>query len=275
MEGEMGVQSETGKGSTFWFTAELEKQAGNARNPHPSDHHLVGVRVPVVDDNATNRRILRHQLDAWELQVETAASGKEALGMLRAAAEEGQPFHLALLDVQMPEMNGMTLARAAKGDPHLASTRLIVLTSFGQAFSPAELKAANIEACLVKPVKQSRLFDCLVSTMSKTVAETVVLKPAIPASAAIGLEPGPQLEKPRILLAEDNIINQRVALGQLWKLGYRADTVANGSEVLEALKLLPYAIILMDGQMPDNSTPDRAGNPLRERLPQWVKTKQC
>ena len=171
MDGEMGVHSQPGKGSTFWFTAELEKQAGNARDPHRSHHNLVGARVLAVDDNVTNRRILRHQLDAWKMQVQTAADGEEALGVLKAAAEAGRPYHAALLDVQMPEMDGWTLARAIRTDPALAGTRLIVLTSVGQTFDPAELKAAGIEAYLVKPVKQSRLFDCVVSAVGKTVAE--------------------------------------------------------------------------------------------------------
>ena len=171
MEGEMGVHSQPGKGSTFWFTAELEKQAGNARDPHRSHHNLVGARVLAVDDNVTNRRILRHQLDAWKMQVQTAADGEEALGVLKAAAEAGRPYHAALLDVQMPEMDGWTLARAIRTDPALAGTRLIVLTSVGQTFDPAELKAGGIEAYLVKPVKQSRLFDCVVSAVGKAVAE--------------------------------------------------------------------------------------------------------
>ena len=171
MEGEMGVHSQPGRGSTFWFTAELEKQAGNARDPHRSHHNLVGARVLAVDDNVTNRRILRHQLDAWKMQVQTAADGEEALGVLKAAAEAGRPYHAALLDVQMPEMDGWTLARAIRTDPALAGTRLIVLTSVGQTFDPAELKAAGIEAYLVKPVKQSRLFDCVVSAVGKAVAE--------------------------------------------------------------------------------------------------------
>ena len=171
MKGEMGVHSQPGSGSTFWFTAELEKQAGNARDPHRSHHNLVGARVLAVDDNVTNRRILRHQFDAWKMQVQTAADGEEALGVLKAAAEAGLPYHAALLDVQMPEMDGWTLARAIRTDPALAGTRLIVLTSVGQTFDPAELKAAGIEAYLVKPVKQSRLFDCVVSAVSKAVAE--------------------------------------------------------------------------------------------------------
>jgi two-component system sensor histidine kinase/response regulator len=162
--------------------------------------------VLAVDDNATNRRILCHQLGAWQIQADGAASGKEALARLRATAEAGQPYDLALLDGQMPEMDGLTLAHAIKGDPPLADTRLIVLTSVGQAFSPAELKAAGIEAYLVKPIKQSCLFGCLANAMCKPVAEKAVLKPAHPATDTLGSKPSPPLEKVRILMAEDTLI---------------------------------------------------------------------
>jgi PAS domain S-box-containing protein len=247
MDGEIGVQSDPGEGSTFWFTAELEKQASSSRDLYPSPQDLAGVRVLAVDDNATNRRILRLQLETWKMQVETATSGKEALKMMREATAAEKPYALVLLDVQMPEMDGWMLARAVQADPALVGMMLVVLTSFGQTLTPAELKEAGIEAYLVKPVKKARLFDCVVSAMSRknTCKLTVVT------TTSISSEPNPVLEKVHILLAEDNRINQKVALARLQKLGYRADAVVNGVEALEALRHSRYDLILMDCQMPE------------------------
>ena len=251
MQGQIGLQSQPGKGSTFWFTAGLEKQASAAKAPERSFRDLYNFQALVVDDNATNREILRSQILAWRMQANTAASGAEALQLLRAAATEGKPYGLALLDVQMPEMDGLTLARAIKADPAIAGTRLIVLTSLGDAISAAELNKIGVDAYLVKPIKQSRLFDCLVNATVKTMHGNDSGKSAVTASASICLEPNPQVDKVRILLAEDNIVSQKVALGRLQNLRYKANAVANGLEVLEALQQIPYDIILMDCQMPE------------------------
>ncbi|HEY0793937.1 MAG TPA: response regulator [Chthoniobacterales bacterium] len=250
MEGEIGVQSEPGRGSTFWFTAQLDKQTEDARAPERPTGDLRG-RVLVVDDNPTNCQILRQQLATWKMRAGSAEGGEEALKLLRTAVAQGNPYDLALLDVQMPDMDGFMLAAAIKADPALRGTRLLVLTSMGQAISAAELKARGIEAYLIKPVKQSRLFDCLIRAAgSRTDAEDVRIAPA-PASSPSSPEAEAPFKTARILLAEDNFINQKVALGQLRKLRYRADAVANGLEVLEALTQRPYDLILMDCQMPE------------------------
>ena len=254
MQGEIGVQSKPGEGSTFWFTARLEKQPVDATET--DDRDLAAVRVLVVDDNATNRQILCHQILAWKMHAASAASGMEAIQKLRTAVQEDNPYDLALLDVQMPGMDGLTLARAIKADSAIAGTRLVALTSLGQACSTEELKLAYIDKYLVKPVKQSRLFDCLANIMGKvevrdTVAKSDLSAPPTNSPPTDSPQVDRQPEKARILLAEDNHTNQRVALGLLRKLGYGADTVVNGLAALEALQFIPYDIILMDCQMPE------------------------
>ena len=264
MEGQMGVESKPGEGSTFWFTAKLEKQAGHAESPREYSPDLPPARILVVDDNATNRKILFHQILAWKMQPDCAPSGAAALELLLAAARGGKPYGLALLDVQMPEMDGLMLARAIKGDPAVAKTRLIALTSLGQALSTAELNESGIEAYLLKPVKRSRLLDCMVDVLSKDVAENATFKLTVPTLAMISSEPSPPLEKVRILLAEDNSVNQKVALAQLKKFRCKANAVANGIEVLEAMQRISYDIILMDCQMPEMDGYE-ATQALRER----------
>ncbi|MBI2514513.1 MAG: response regulator [Opitutae bacterium] len=249
MQGRIGVSSEPGSGSDFWFCARFEKTdlADVAFAPEPDGWS--NLRVLVVDDNATSRQILRHQIFAWKLQKGSAASGHEALKALREAAAEGRPYTVALLDSQMPEMDGLTLAHAIKDDPAIAATHLIVLTPRGHVPQPEALAAAKIAAALPKPVKQSRLLDCLVTLIGKSIAPVLAPK----ASAARPLSPALQarLRDVRLLIAEDNVVNQKVALGQLKRLGCAAEAVGNGLEVIEALLRYPYPVVFMDVQMPE------------------------
>ena len=251
MEGEIGVQSEPDKGSTFWFTVRFERSSLGAKPTLPVDHDgWSNLRVLVVDDNATARQVLRHQIFAWKLQKGSAASGHEALQVLRSAAAEGRPYDLALLDVQMPEMDGLTLARAIKADPAIAATRLIALTPKGHVLSAEEAKDAKIDASLAKPLKYARLLDCLVTVIGRTAA-SLLLKSGSAGVPAVSSALQARLLKTRVLLAEDNIVNQKVATAMLLKLGGAADTVANGFEVLEALQRFPYPLLLLDVQMPE------------------------
>jgi two-component system sensor histidine kinase/response regulator len=252
MHGHIGVESEPGRGSTFWFTAKLEKQPPGAEPVVKISRDLTNLRVLVVDDNATNRQILRHQIVAWKMQKGSAASGREALDILSAAVADGKPFDIALLDMQMPEMDGMTLARAIKSEPTISRTRLIILTSLGQPCPAEELKAAGIEAYLVKPVKQARLYECLANIMGRAEPESGS-KPGAGLGEARPSGPvgAPPANRGRVLVADDNQVNQKVALGQLAKLGYTGDAVSNGLEVLDALQRFPYDVVLMDCQMPE------------------------
>jgi CheY-like chemotaxis protein len=153
--------------------------------------------------------------------------------------------------MQMPEMDGMTLAKAIKADSAISSTRLIILTSMGYMHTQDELKAAGVDAFLIKPVKQSRLFDCLINVLGRSAAEHVFTKPNANSKSEPPASETAHLHKARILLAEDNIVNQKVALAQLRTLGFTADAAANGREVISALNQIPYDIILMDCQMPE------------------------
>ena len=240
MGGEMKVESEVGKGASFHFTAEFGLQKGHveARAEHLTDIH--GLRVLVVDDNATNRRILEQVLINWLMKPTLADSGQVALTVLKA----GAPFDLVLLDAQMPEVDGFTVAERMKADPKLADVPIMILTSAGRSDDFAHMRELGIAAYLVKPVKQSELLDSILTVLSRSYRE----KQEALSLTTLAAE---QLRQSRhILLAEDNPVNQKVAASILEKRGHTVVTVADGREALAALEKESFDLVLMDVQMP-------------------------
>jgi len=237
MGGEIGVQCPPEGGSLFWFTARFEKQTRIPESATAPLMDLCGVRALIVDDNPTNRHILHCQLSSWRMVPTCVSNAREALSTLKRALDT-KPFDVALLDMQMPETNGLALARAIKEDAVMASTRLIILTSMGR-IPQQDIRNAGVSACLVKPVKQSLLYNQIATVVAQEHERT----------GSDAASPSP-MKPVRILVAEDNVINQIVTLGQLEKLGYKGDLAVNGQEVLSALRKYDYPIILMDCQMP-------------------------
>ena len=256
MGGGIGVESEEGKGSTFWFTAVFEKQPEGREKKMVVPENIKGKRILIVDDNATNRYILREQLKLWECRYKEAPDGEQALVELKAAFINKDPFEIAIFDMQMPAMDGATLGKKVKQDSDLKNTILVLMSSMGQRGDAKQLKKIGFAAYLIKPVKQSQLFDCL------SIVAGIQKEPDKKESAAIVTRHSlaeDQKYKTRILLAEDNHINQKVALNILKKLGYRADAVANGKEAVKALEMISYDIVLMDCQMPEMDGYDTTG----------------
>ncbi len=243
MDGAISLRSRINEGSTFAFTARFEKQPKRA-SLVPTDA-LHGIRALIVDDNATNRRILQYYLNSWGMRNSSVASGTEALSSLEMAFAEKDPFRIAILDYQMPEMDGVDLAWRIKSNPALASTHLVMLTSLGNRFTPERLQEIGLSHCLQKPVKQSELFNTLASVIAE--AE----QPILSSSDTAEILPPQVTSDLRVLVAEDNPVNQKVALRQLAKLGIQADAVSNGAEALEALARIAYDAVLMDCQMPE------------------------
>ncbi len=258
MEGQIGIESVPGQGSTFRFTVWLTKQPAQAHATPLPKGSLRGRRLCIVDDNATNRRILEQYAAHWGVQSASASDGYQAHALLRDAATRGEPFDLAILDLQMPRMDGLELGHAITADPVLAATRLVQLTSIGARGQAEKAKRAGIAAYLTKPVHRSQLYDCLsliVDLPAKSAVDPLddesASRPNDVFVTRHVLKEVAAAARPRILVAEDNIVNQKVAVCQLEKLGYRADVVANGLEAIEAVSRIRYALVLMDCQMPE------------------------
>ncbi|HCF30686.1 MAG TPA: hypothetical protein DEV81_26620, partial [Cyanobacteria bacterium UBA11049] len=253
MGGEIGVESQLGQGSQFWF----EVTFAFAIHPCPIEDLscLTLRRLLVVDDNATNRKIVRYQATRWGMQVDEVESAATALITLQNAWEQRKPYDAVLVDMQMPQTDGLTLGEQIKANPVLAEIPLIMLTSTNRRDEVQQAIAIGFAAYLVKPVKSSRLFDTIMTILAtKTLAAETLSVPSTSSLNPIQKSLDNSLVatkiKLRILLAEDNLVNQKVALKQLQSLGYEADVAANGKEVLQLLEKIPYDLILMDCQMP-------------------------
>jgi PAS domain S-box-containing protein len=246
MGGEIGVESEEGKGAMFWFTTVFEKQPGK-KEPREIRKNIKGKRILIADANTTNRTFIKVILDSWGSRCQEAADGKSILSQLKAAAEMGDSFEAAVIDMQIPGPEINSLVKEIKQTPSLSDTLLVVMTPIDRYGGIDSLKKSGISTHLTKPIKQSNLYDCLARIFGQGQPHSAKGIGKNPVKTALT---GGGKTNARILLTEDNVINQKVALGILKKFGYTADIVNNGLEAVKALESKPYDLVLMDCQMP-------------------------
>ncbi len=249
MGGEIGVESDPGKGSQFWFTARLAKQPQENETKPFRVRNLEGLRVCCVDDHQTNRFLLAQYCFHWGMEAVVAATPTEALGLLKAAAARGKPFDLAILDMEMPEMDGNALAQAIKRDPAIQHVRLMLLTSIGRRGEAAKAREAGFVGYLTKPVRKEQLRRCLEIVMGLSDADALAAD--YPLITQYSQRDLPQLASARILVVDDHSVNQQLATLMLERLGHRVDVAANGQEAVEAVSRKPYDLLFMDCQMPE------------------------
>jgi signal transduction histidine kinase/CheY-like chemotaxis protein/HPt (histidine-containing phosphotransfer) domain-containing protein len=253
MGGRLWVESEVGKGSTFHFTARFglaKGQVSPAAQPDSAEE-LHDLPVLVVDDNATNRCILEEMLRNWHMRPTAASDGPAALATLQQAAAAGKPYPLVLLDAWMPDVDGFELAQQIARSPELAGSRLIILASADQRADLNRCRDLGLAAYLTKPVKQSELFDTILTALHPARANGKAVTQHVPQSrlpATVKVMPSRSLQ---VLLAEDNPINQRLAILMLEKLGHQVTVVGNGTQAVAAVERQPFDVILMDVQMPE------------------------
>ncbi|HKX28541.1 MAG TPA: two-component regulator propeller domain-containing protein [Blastocatellia bacterium] len=250
MGGEIGVESEPGQGATFWFTVRLSKRRAGGAVSVPLPALSNGKRVLIADDSSINRLIISQWTTAWEMRPTTVDSGRSALDSLREAAREGEPYDVMILASRMPDLDGLEVARSIKADALIARVPIVLLTPFKNRRPSPQLHEQEIAAQVVKPLKEKQLRKTIWSVLGVAGQEREASRQA--AEASPPPSPAPASQAPlKILIAEDNVINQRVAQRQMEKLGYRVNVVANGLEVLEAITHIAYDLILMDCHMPE------------------------
>ncbi len=247
MGGHIGMESTPGSGSTFWFELELDKQPMEKRVTAPlpaAPVVLRGARVLAVDDNRTNRLVLTKMVEGFECRIDTVGSGGKALEVLHSAQRAGDPYRAVLMDMQMPGMDGEQTARAIKTDPLIRDSQVIILSSIGQRGDGERLKALGCAGYLLKPVKQQMLHDALFAVLGEGSLPLagIVTRHSLSEQRRFGLH---------VLLAEDNAINQKLAVVLLQKAGYSVDAVDNGLKAMEKVKTEHYNAVLMDVQMPE------------------------
>ncbi|OQW66378.1 MAG: hypothetical protein BVN29_07945 [Nitrospira sp. ST-bin5] len=253
MGGQIGIQSFPGSGTCVWFTIRLLTQTESTGLPAPAlIDNLSGLRICLVDDNATNRSLLQYHACDWKMKYDSAEDGPSALALIRRAATEGKPFDLAILDMHMPGMDGLALGRAIRDDANLDHTRLVLLTSLGRRGDAKVAHASGFSAYLTKPVRKKHLYDCLRLVMGQAQATHADTPAAAPAPPLITRHQVAEMHAHvRLLVVDDNLVNQKVAVKMLEKLGYRVDVAGNGNEGLAALSRHAYTLVFMDCQMPE------------------------
>ena len=247
MGGEIGLESEEGKGSTFWFTALFGKQEEKKQIPAAKDLDLNNLKVLIVDDNQTNRFILMEYLKSWGCLPVEAVDGKEALVVFRDAVSSKSPFDLILTDFKMPEINGFDFAKEIKTIETLKEVPIIVLTSAGRKGDGRDCKEIGINGYLTKPIRQGELHKAIVSVLRLSTGQEMGSRPELVTRHSVAEDYRKEIQ---ILLVEDYPTNQQVAMRHLIKNGYQVDLAEDGSQAVKAYKLKRYNLIFMDIQMP-------------------------